>query len=154
MKKASFIINHIQSIPLNEKVSKIRSYKKLLSLLPVTLQKGVRFMYNKNNTLFFVLEHQGYKMEFDNIQRPTKYRENFIKSLLKDLIKHDPSVQAIDANHIKAFVTNKAPRQKDTYISLPIYKERSDGEFKNRAKSQKLHKLFEEIRESICSHKA
>ncbi len=154
MKKANFIINHLSGNPSLYKLEKIKSYKKLLKLLPLNFQRGVRFMYNKNDTLFFVFEHQGFLMEFNNLERNNEYKKSFIKSLLKELIKHDKTCSCIDAEHIRAFVTNKMPIKPPSSDTLPIYEERSRGEFENKAKNKKIHQLFEEIREIICSKKA
>ncbi len=154
MKQVNFIINHLTRHPSLNKLDKIKSYKKLLKLLPINFQKGVRFMYNKNDTLFFVFEHQGYLMEFNNLERKSEYKKSFIKSLLKELIKYDKTCSCIDANYVKAFVTNKPKNILHVSTSLPIYEEKSQGKFENKTKNEKIHKLFEEIREIICSNKA
>jgi hypothetical protein len=145
MKKANFIISHLRQQPSYEKLEQIAAYKKLFALLPNRLGDVVRFAYNKNQTLFIVLEHPGYKMEFN-------YKITLIKSLLKELIKRDFTCKCIDADEIKIFVTNKAPltlRVKS--VSGPFYEEKSLGKFKNLTNDTKLNKLFEEIRGIICS---
>jgi hypothetical protein len=146
MKSSREIIVHIKNNPSLTHLKKIESYKKLLSLLPKRLAGGVRFMYNKNETLFFVLEHPGLKMEFN-------YKMGLIKELLKELISKDPSCKNIDAKEIKCFVTNKPPLKTPPCTPTgPFYTETSMGEFKNCATSKELHAQFESIRERIlCS---
>lgn len=145
MKKANFIISHLKQQPSFEKLEQIIAYKKLFALLPNRLGEAVRFAYNKNQTLFIVLDHPGYKMEFN-------YKITLIKSLLKELIKQDSTCKCIDADEIKIFVTNKAPFYLNTKkIAGPFYEEKSFGKFENLSKNVKLNKLFEEIRETICS---
>lgn len=142
MKKASSIIHHLKSSPSLKYVQKTDCYKKLLALLPKNLQNSVRFMYNKNDTLFFVLEHPGYKMEFD-------YKMSLIKNLLNSLVLIDKECACIQAKNIKTFITNQPKIEEIKQESLPIYKERAKGEFINQAKREKLYTIFEEIRECI-----
>jgi hypothetical protein len=139
-------MTHLKNNPSLTHLKKIESYRKLLSLLPKRLSSGVRFMYNKHTTLFFVLEHPGLKMEFN-------YKTDLIKGLLKELIVQDTTCANIDANEIKSFVTNKPPLKSPPSRPIgPFYSEASLGEFENRAKSKELHALFESIRERIkCS---
>ncbi len=153
MKKASFIIDHISSIPSFGKLQQAQSYKKLLKLLPLNFQRGVRFMYNKNDTLFFVFEHQGFMQEFYNLERKNEYKQSFIKSLLKKLIEYDDTCKCIDAENIKAFVTNKPKPSLMQEDSLPYFAEKAEAKFANKAKDKKLHQLFEDIRQIICSLK-
>lgn len=144
MKKAHFIIKHLKSSPSLKYTQKLDCYKKLLALLPNNLQNSVRFMYNKNDTLFFVLEHPGYKMEFD-------YKMSLIKGLLKSLITIHKECSCIDATHLKTFITNKPKLESTTKETLPSFKEKSKGKFINNSTNQTLHALFEEIRTCIKS---
>jgi hypothetical protein len=123
-------------------MEQIASHKKLLALLPPRYQSMVKFMYNKNNTLFFVLKHPGFKMEFN-------YKMTLIKGLLKRLIEEDESCKCIDADELKFFITNKPPQDILEIKTEYIYEERSNGGFTNKASDKKLNLLFEEIREII-----
>lgn len=157
MKQAKSIISHISNNPLYNNLQKAQSYKKLISFMPVTIRDGINYMYNKNNTLFIAFTHQGYWMEFNNFQRKyqMQYKQNYIKNTLSRLIKLDPVCKCIWADSVKFFYINTNNQKKVENIdTLPTFLERSKGEFQNRSKSKKLHKLFEEIRESICSKKA
>ena len=149
MKNAQSIISHLKQDPSLKNLQKTESYKKLLSLLPGNLSKAVRFMYNKNQVLFFVLDHPGYKMEFH-------YKLSLIKGLLKQLIIMDPSCVCIDADEIKTFVTNKPPLHVKTspHLTGPFYDEASLAAFQNKAKDPEINALFEAIRQTIvCSKK-
>jgi hypothetical protein len=124
-------------------MEQIASYKKLLALLPPRYQSMIKFMYNKNDTLFFVLKHPGFKMEFN-------YKMTLIKGLLKKLVKLDESCKCIDAEELKFFITNEPPQDDAVQTkSEYIYEERSSGGFINNAADKKLNLLFEEIREII-----
>jgi hypothetical protein len=143
MKHVSLVISHIKQQPSFKKMEQIASYKKLLALLPPKYTQMIKFMYNKNNTLFFVLKHPGFKMEFN-------YKMTLIKGLLKKLIMLDESCKCIDADELKFFVTNKPPE--DTVMEIKaeyIYEERSNGDFINKTHDKKLSLLFEEIRKII-----
>ncbi|MBN2963638.1 hypothetical protein JWV37_02505 [Sulfurospirillum sp. T05] len=146
MKHVRAILSHLKNDPSLMHLKKSESYQKLLGLLPKSMAQGVRFMYNKNDTLFFVLEHPGLKMEFH-------YKTTLIKGLLKELIAHDPSCRCIEAQHIQTFVTNKPPLHvKPSAPTGPFYSEASKGAFVNHAASGELHSLFESIRKTIqCS---
>ena len=78
MKTAKDIISHLIHKPQNSKIIQKSCIDKLVSCLPPHLANAVMFTYIKNNTLFFVLNHPGLKMEFN-------YKHNLIKSLLKKL---------------------------------------------------------------------
>jgi len=148
MKQANFIISQLTGSPWLKKLEQIASYKKLLALLPPRYQSAVRFMYNKNDTLFFVLEHPSFKQEFN-------YKKTMIKGLLKALVKQDKSCECIDAEELKFFITNKMPTDEVAVAAKYdiSYDERSSGAFKNYAEDKKLSLLFEEIRGLICKQR-
>ena len=125
-------------------MQKVDSYKKLLSLLPSSMTRGVSFCYNKNDSLNFVLTHPAYKIEFNH--KPT-----LINTLLKKLISIDPTCECIDAEKLTFFVTNKVPFKEPKVSSEIFYEERSKGKFINFAVDKKLHDEFEKIRQLICS---
>jgi hypothetical protein len=146
MKQAKFIISQLTSQPSLKKLEQIASYKKLLALLPSAYQNAVRFMYNKNDTLFFALEHPSFKMEFN-------YKKALIKNLLKELIKKDKSCVCIDAEELSFFITNKPSKDAKTPLKHQnIYKEKSLGAFENNVQDKKLNLLFEQIREIVCKN--
>lgn len=155
MKQAKFIIDHISEGPLHSNFKKARCYKALTSFFPATIKDGIKFMYNKNNTLFIAFKHQGYWMEFNNYLRKhqKEYKQNYIKKTLNSLAKLDPTCKCVLAESIKSFYMDSLLDEKTFENTLPNYEERSKAEFKNNTNDKKLHKLFEQIREIICSQK-
>ena len=142
MKTVNQIISHIVSKPQFKKISQKRCFSKVVRLLPPNLQKAVLFTYTKNQTLFFVLNHPGYKMEFH-------YKVNLIKNLLKQIKAIDPECANMqDITQIKAFVSNKPQKKEKVYKKLH-YKELSNANFKIYTKNKKLKKLFLEIQKVI-----
>lgn len=152
MKQARFIIENITHKPSFKNLHKIKCYKKLIAPLPLHVSQKILFMYNKNKTLYFVFGHPGDLMSFNNIQRQNKYKQSLVKTILKKLIQIDKSCECIDADEIKAFVSNK---QRPLQVSedVFVYEERSMGTFINYAKNEKLNELFEQIRDIICLQK-
>lgn len=146
MKDSKTIISHLKSNP-NMKILKQKECEaRLLSLMPNMLSKSVKFIYTKNDTLFFVLNHAAAKMEFD-------YKRNLIKGLLKQLISFYPECSLLHAQHLKAFVTNKPQALNNkTQNSMIFYAERSNGDFINASKKPKLFELFESIRGEIIKN--
>ena len=149
MKTVKNIISHIISKPQYKKISQKRCFDKVVKLLPPHLQSAVLFTYVKNQTLFFVLNHPGLKMEFH-------YKVNLIKSLLKQLKTIDKEcLDMQDIKEVKAFVSNK-PKQKVT-TNLKVkqtYKELSNGEFKIITKNKNLKNLFQKIQKVIKNNNA
>ncbi len=108
---------------------------KFIDVLPLKLKKGVKFGYVKNQTLYFVLTHPVYKMEFE-------YNKADIKSLLKKF-------KIANVEEIGFFVTNVIEKKEVIKTDTPLYKERSYGIFENKAKDEKLFRKFERIRDII-----
>ena len=135
MKKINEILSHLKNNPEFSKINTSFLIKKFIEVLPLKLKKGVKFAYVKNQTLYFVLTHPVYKMEFE-------YNKADIKSLLKNF-KID------DVEYIGFFVTNVIEKKQTSEESNPLYIERSYGIFENKVKDEKLFKKFEKIREII-----
>jgi len=146
MKKANQIISHLKSKPYLKNLQHVDCYNKLLSLLPKSIREFTRFIYQKNGTLFFVLEHPGIKMEFN-------YKSNLIKSILNKLIEIDNECDFMKSSEIKAFVTNKNTLKEisDSKNHKLRYAERSAGEFENSAKNEEIREVLEKIRTTITS---
>ncbi|AXH10089.1 hypothetical protein CP960_08470 [Malaciobacter halophilus] len=137
MKKVSTILNHLKQNPEFRKINTNEAIQRLINVLPMKLKKGIKFGYVKNDTLYFVLTHPVYKMEFE-------YNKALINSLLS-------SAHMTSIKDVKFFVTNKREKKQEEIIFYEKYDERSYGIFKNSLKDPKLHKIFEEIREIIKS---
>ncbi len=144
MKKVSQIISHLKTKPYLKNLQHVDCYNQLLSLLPKSLSNNTRFLYHKNDTLFFVLNHPGIKMEFN-------YKSNLIKSILKKMIEVNPKCIFMKSSQIKAFVTNKKEIKEidDSKNHKLRYKERASGGFKNDVKNEELRKIIEEIKLAI-----
>ncbi len=143
MKDSKTIISHLKKHPLLKTLEKEECFFLLKSLLPNSLSNYIKFLYTKNDTLFFVLTHPSAKMEFN-------YKHNLIKSLLNQLETFHPKCKCINLKNIKAFVTNRNKKNESFFKnSVIFYKERASGEFKNSAKDERLRELFEQIREEI-----
>ena len=135
MKKINEILSHLKNNPEFRKINTSFLIKKFIEVLPLKLKKGVKFAYVKNQTLFFVLTHPVYKMEFE-------YNKADIKSLLKKF-------KIANVEDIGFFVTNIIEKKETKKTDEPLYKERSYGIFENKAKDEKLFKKFEKIRDII-----
>ena len=135
MKKINEILSHLKNNPEFSKINTSFLIMKFIDVLPLKLKQGVKFGYVKNQTLYFVLTHPVYKMEFE-------YNKADIKSLLKNF-------QIEDVKDIGFFVTNVIEKKQTIKESNPLYIERSYGIFENNAKDENLFKKFEKIREVI-----
>jgi hypothetical protein len=135
MKKLNEILSHLKNNPEFRKINTSSTIEKFIEVLPLKLKKGVKFGYIKGQTLYFVLTHPVYKMEFE-------YNKADIKSLLKN-------ANFDNVNEIAFFVTNKIERKSKETTAEALYKERSNGVFVNKAKDETLYKKFESIRNII-----
>ena len=135
MKKMNEILSHLKNNPEFRRINTSTIIEQFINILPLKLKKGVKFAYVKNQTLYFVLKHPVYKMEFE-------YNKGDIKSLLKKSALKD-------VTEISFFVTNKIERKKKEIKLNPTYKERSYGIFTNHLKDEELHNKLEHIRNII-----
>lgn len=135
MKKLNEILSHLKNNPEFRKINTSSTIEKFINVLPLKLKKGVKFGYIKGQTLYFVLTHPVYKMEFE-------YNKALIKSLLK-------TANFDNVTEITFFVTNKIERKSKEIKEEPLFKERSKGVFFNRAKDEEIYKKFESIRNII-----
>ena len=137
MKKINEILSHLKNNPEFRKINTSILIKKFIDVLPVKLKKGIKFGYVKNQTLFFVLTHPVYKMEFE-------YNKALIKSLLKDF-------KIANIEDVSFFVTNVIEKKGKEEVETVFFKERSYGIFENKATDENIFKRFEKIREIIKS---
>ena len=135
MKKINEILSHLKNNPEFSKINTSFLIMKFIDVLPLKLKKGVKFGYVKNQTLYFVLTHPVYKMEFE-------YNKADIKSLLKKF-------KIANVEDIGFFVTNIIEKKETKKTDEPLYKERSYGIFENKVKDERLFRKFERIREII-----
>ena len=135
MKKINEILSHLKNNPEFKKINTSFLIMKFINVLPLKFRKGIKFGYVKNQTLYFVLTHPVYKMEFE-------YNKADIKSLLKNF-------KIANVEDIGFFVTNVIEKKEIFIDTNPLYKERSHGIFDNKVKDEKLFEKFERIREII-----
>ena len=135
MKKINEILSHLKNNPEFSKINTSFLIKKFIEVLPLKLKKGVKFAYVKNQTLYFVLTHPVYKMEFE-------YNKADIKSLLKNF-------KIANVEDIGFFITNVIEKKESPKEPSPLYIERAYGIFENRAKNEQIFRKFEKIREII-----
>jgi len=135
MKNANEILTHLKYYPEFKKINTNIIIERFISALPLKLKKGIKFGYIKNQTLFFVLTHPVYKMEFE-------YNKSLIKSLLK-------TANIANVNDINFFVTNVIENKIEKKEEENYYKERAYGIFENFCEDINLHNKFEEIRKII-----
>lgn len=135
MKKINEILSHLKNNPEFRKINTSSLIAKFIDILPLKLKKGIKFGYVKNQTLYFVLTHPVYKMEFE-------YNKADIKSLLKNF-------KIANVEDIGFFVTNIIEKKEEQEKPIIFYKERSYGIFENKAKDKNIFKKFEKIREII-----
>jgi len=148
MKDSKSIISHLVQQPSLKKFEQMRCYERLLALLPQSFTSMIRFVYTKNDTLFFVLNHPCAKMEFN-------YKRNLIKSLLKEFNAHFPDCACLHVKDVQAFISNKQDPEEDALIpasSEIFYPEQANGTFENTCEDPKLNALFETIKETIKKH--
>jgi len=143
MKSAKNIIEHLIRQPRNSKVLEIVCYEKVKSMLPPHLAAAVLFIYKKNHTLYFVLNHPGMKMEFH-------YKHSLIKNLLNKLKELDENCKDIEVSEVKSFVSNKIPLKTEVTVKRERYfREKSNANFENRANNEAIKALFEQIKRTI-----
>lgn len=144
MKKSSNIINHLKNQPLYSKLKTVKCFEKIRSLLPPRLSNAILFIYIKNDILFFVLNHPGYKMEFN-------YNVNLIKGVLKELKKRESICKDLIFKDIKTFVSNKIDIEEDKnkLEKKLTYKERATGNFEIKTDNENLKQTFKNIQKII-----
>lgn len=150
MKDSKSIISHLVQQPSMKKYEQIRCYDRLLSVLPKSFTSMIRFVYTKNETLFFVLNHPCAKMEFN-------YKRNLIKSLLREVYAHFPECSCLNVKEVQAFVTNQKSEE-ETLITAAqseiFYAEQATGTFETLCEDERLRSLFEAIKETIAKNRS
>ena len=141
MKNATQIITSLQNKPQFSKLSKFKCINKIKSMFMPTFTRFVKFTYFQNNTLFFVLNHNAGKQEFDNNVQNIKSALNF----------HTPvECEDVLIEDIKAFVTH-TPSKKEVQEKRVIqkYPERASGDIEVNIHDEKLNSLVKSIQNII-----
>ncbi|NPA04427.1 MAG: hypothetical protein GXO61_06150 [Epsilonproteobacteria bacterium] len=114
---------------------------RLISLLPTTMQEQIHYAYLKGKTLFFVLKHPGYVMEFN-------YNKKVINQVLSKLKRGYPFCEDVEVRAIQVY--DKFIPQKDTICDTEkTYTERAKGEFEIKTDDPELKELFIKIKKAI-----
>ena len=124
MKKANMILSHLSSLPQFKVLKQQECYQKYISLLSPKWQKAIAFVYIRDDTLFIAVTHPGFKMELN-------YNRDLLKSLLIQLNTYDCACKMMIASKVVIFHSKyyAMPEKKTSYVSVPHYKERAQGEF-------------------------
>ena len=149
MKDSRSIISHLVKQPSFQKCEQMRCFERLLGALPSSFTQWVKFLYIKNDTLFFVFNHPCATMEFN-------YKRNLIKSLLSQISAELPNDPFLHVKTIQCFVSNQIVQTQSSitpYSGEITYTEQALGLFENKAQEPKLHALFEAIRHEILPKK-
>ena len=144
MKNSAQVLSHIVNQPQYKKLFQHQCIDAVKSLMPPHLQNMVSFAYVKQKVLYFVLNHPGAKQEFDII----------ISSIKTPLRLYPPEkCKEMAFEDIRAYVSHTPPHKKKTQQSTQevTYPERATGNFSNTIKDDKLHQLFEKIRQEIAN---
>jgi len=141
MKNATQIITSLQNKPQFSKLSKFKCIDKIQSMFMPSFTRFVKFAYIQNNTLFFVLNHNAGKQEFNNNVQNIKSALNF----------HMPSeCSETLIEDIKAFVTHTPQKkQVEKKIIKQYYKERASGDVEINLHDEKLNTLVKSIQNII-----
>ena len=144
MKDSRSIISHLVKQPSFQKCEQMRCFQRLLSLLPSSFTQWVKFLYIKNDTLFFVFNHPCAKMEFN-------YKRNLIKSLLSQMVIHAPECLLLHVSDIQCFVSHQSNKKEELFYQNGdvFYVEQALGSFENHCENKELNALFEAIRHEI-----
>ncbi len=148
MKSASEVLGHVLESPLFEKMNDYRAIAYFIRLMPPSIKMGIAFGYRKNNVLFFALKRSGFQQEFYN-------KNNVLNQMLKKYQEEKGVLVGVDK--IQTFVKRSLYQEeiKKNAANKPTqnYGELSAGTFENLATVEKIHEIFEEIREIILRNK-
>ena len=147
MKTAKSIISHISNQPQFRLLKTNRCYQRYISLLSKSHQKGIAFVYIKDNTLFIAVKHPAFKMELD-------YNKDLLISILRTLQKYDENCSMMRANKVIIFKSKfYQMTKKDVEDTTPYYKERAKGNFGvpiDIDLQDKFNKIKNSIESSLC----
>ena len=142
MKKASSIISHIRLLPQFKTLRKHYCYQKFISLFSPRCQKGIAFLYIRQETLFIAVSHPWVKMELN-------YKQDLLKTLLSMLKKQEERCKSIKVSKIIVFNAKSNRELENNQDTVPYYSEKSLGDFIINSDDKELKEAFEKIRDSI-----
>lgn len=140
MKNMNFIASHLLNKPQYIKLKDYRCLNSIKNSLTPSVTRGIKYIYKKNNTAFFVFEHPLFKTEFD-------YKLKTIKSILKMLQTKKQICK--DIQNIKSFVQHNRKNIDKTIPTIATRTERATGSFKNPFVDKELKTIFQNIKDII-----
>ncbi len=134
------ILSHLSSQPQFRSLKRQECYQKFIDLLSPKWQKAVAFVYIKDETLFIAVTHPGFKMELN-------YNRDLLKTLLTEFTRHDEACKMMQAEKVVVFHSKyyAMPQEKVSYVSVPHYHERAEGNFETPS-DRELKEKFERIK--------
>ncbi|WP_201353875.1 hypothetical protein [Hydrogenimonas urashimensis] len=142
MKKIDTVLHHLVSQPIYARLRERECFRRIKAALPEPMRRGILFMYIKNRTLFFVVKHPAFKMEFD-------YKLSLIKNLLSSLPPVKEACIDDEITEIRAFVSKFSPAPKPPVDTEPRYRERARGTFDADSADPSIKEVFAQIKKSI-----
>jgi len=148
MKKAHTILSHLSSLPQFKVLKQQECYQKYIKLLSPKWQKAIAFVYIKEDTLFIVITHPGFKMELN-------YNRDLLKSLLTQLNTYDSACEMMTASKVAIFHSKYHPMQQKSEVvsTVPYYAELASSDFEILSQDEELKAKFEHIKERILCNK-
>lgn len=156
MKSFQSILFNLSKKKCFKHLKTINIINKLILTLPCSLRKSVIFTSIKNDTLFIAMNHPAYTSEFNNFKANIllsiieQLKENYQNKDELDEIKNIKKIKAyVPKDVLNNFVIHSKNDEIDFTIKIiPIYKERSSGEFIVES-SNPFKKEFENIKKII-----
>ncbi|CAD7287316.1 hypothetical protein LMG7974_00235 [Campylobacter majalis] len=143
----SIIKSHIYENPLYKKVYHAKQCRDILNLLERRKRELIVFAYVRDNTMFLAVTHPLAKQELSHDSSI-----KMIKNLLKMHILANENSIFKNITQIVVFVLKNIKFQapKDPFVTnYPKFKQKSKGEFVNRAKTDTIYNAYEELREIL-----
>jgi len=141
------ILSHLLNLPQFNYLKQQACYRKFLTLLSPKWQRAIAFVYVKNDTLFIVLKHPGFKMELN-------YNRDLLKSVLTQMTAHDPECRMLQANKVAIFHSRyytMTPKKENE--TIPRYYELAAGDFSVNSEDPDLAARFEKTKRLIACNK-
>ena len=147
------IITHVQNSPL---YAKFRVRSDFIKVLPKPWQKLIAFIYTKENVLMIAVKHP---LGLQELKRDSSIK--LIKDILKIFARTHKFSEFSENMEVKFFIPTRTMSKKRKQElarfahsnSDIIAPEKSQGKFANNIKDEKIHKIFEEIREIIIANR-
>ncbi len=140
MKNSKIILQHLYSH--HPKYLYSRCYRKILALLPPTMQKHILYIYKKDQILYFVFDHPAFVMEFN-------YNKKHINDVLKLAKTEILECKKLEYSQCKSYYKFTTTTKKQHTLSYQRYTEKAKGTFEIFTKNEKLKNIFMKIKKQI-----